>query len=301
MKKILITGVKGFIGSHLFKDFKEKFETYGHDIDSLNLLDAQAVSQYLKKMRFDVIIHTATWSDSRNSNHSPDEVLANNLNMFFNLVRHRQDFGKLIYYGSGAEYGRETLPPKTTEDYFNSAIPDSAYGLSKFIMAQYTLASTNVFELIPFAVFGPGEDWHIRFISNACCRNIFDLPITINQNVVYDYLYIDDLVKITEWFIQNTPPNHRYHVCSGKPYDLYSLAKMVQEYSGKKKEIIIAQTKLGREYSGDNSKLLRLINNLQFTKMEDALASLYHWYLEHKKSISKDELFFDSVKKPLGK
>lgn len=301
MKKILITGFKGFIGSHLFKSFKEKFKTHGRDIDTLNLLDAQAVSQYLKKMRFDVIIHAATWSDTRNSNHPPDEVLANNLNMFFNLVRHREDFGKLIYYGSGAEYGRQALPPKTKEDYFNTAIPDSAYGLSKFIMAQYTLTSDNVYELIPFSVFGPGEDWRIRFISNACCRDIFDLPITIKKNVVYDYLYISDLVKITEWFVKNTPLEHRYHLCSGKPYGLYSLAKMVQAYSGKKKEIIIAQDGLGREYSGDNSKLLKLIDNVQFTKMEDAIASLYQWYLENKKRINKDELFFNSVKKPSQK
>jgi GDP-L-fucose synthase len=217
--------------------------------------------------------------------------------MFFNLVRNREYFGKLIYYGSGAEYGRHNLPPKVPESYFNTVIPDDAYGLSKFIMAQYALTSTNVFELIPFAVFGPGEDWRIRFISNACCRDIFDLPITIIKNVVYDYLYINDLVKITEWFVNNSPPEHRYHVCSGKPHDLYSLAQMVQKHSGKKNKIVVEEPGLGQEYSGDNSKLLRLIVNVQSTKTEEAIAAVYQWYLENKKNINKAELFFNSTKK----
>jgi GDP-L-fucose synthase len=295
MKKILITGSSGFIGSHLSEGYKEKYQIYSHDIKTLNLLDSRAVFEYLEKMNFDVVIHTATWSD-RNLANKPIDVLANNLNMFFNLARNHDCFGKLIYYGSGAEYDRFNLVPKATEDFFNIYIPESAYGLSKFIMAQHTAVSTNIFELIPFAVFGPGEDWRTRFISNACCRDIFDLPITIMKNVVYDYIYVEDLVKITEWFINNTPPEHSYNVCYGQPYDLYSLAQMVQKYSGKGNQIIIQDQGMGHEYSGDNSKLLKLIPDIKFTKIEDAIASVYQWYLANKQYLSKDELSFNSFK-----
>lgn len=294
MKKILITGAKGFIGSHLCKNFKKKYQVFGYDFEDLNLLEAELVGKFLKKERFDVIIHTATWTDTRISPRSQQEVLTNNLKMFFNLVRHRHEFGKLLYYGSGAEYGRETLPAKATEDYFETVIPQDVYGLSKFIMAQYTLTATNVFELIPFAVFGPGEDFRIRFISNACCRQIFGLPITIRQNAVYDYLYIDDLVKITEWFIKRTPPEHRYHLCSGTPYDLYSLAKIIQKFSLRKKEIKVIKPGLGRPYSGSNDKLRRLIPDLRLTKMEEAIFFTYQWYLQNKTLIKKNELSFDS-------
>ncbi len=294
MKKILITGAKGFIGSHLCDHFKEKYQLYGYDFEDLNLLEAETVGEFLKKRHFDVIIHTATLSDTRISPRPQQEVLANNLKMFFNLVGYHHDFGKLIYYGSGAEYGRETLPAKVTEDYFKTVIPQDVYGLSKFIMAQYALTDANVFELIPFAVFGPGEDWRIRFISNACCRQIFGLPITIKQNAVYDYLYIDDLVKITEWFVNQTPSEHRYHLCSGKPYDLYSLAKMIQKFSSEKKEIRVARAGLGRQYSGSNDKLRRLIPDLCLTKMEEAISSTYQWYLKNKALINKNELSFDS-------
>jgi GDP-L-fucose synthase len=163
-------------------------------------------------------------------------------------------------------------------------------------MAQHTLSSVNIFELIPFAVFGPGEDWRIRFISNACCRDIFDLPIIIMKNVIFDFIYIDDLVKITEWFINNTPDQQRYNVCSLKRYDLLSLAQMIQDYSGKKKEIIVQEPGMGVEYSGDNSRLVKLINP-RFTKMDDAIKAIYKWYLDNKVNIKEEELSFDSVKK----
>lgn len=294
MKKVLITGAKGFIGSHLAESFKGKYQLYNYDFEDLNLLEMEAVGRFLREERFDVIIHTATWTDTRVSPRPQSEVLTNNLKMFFNLVRCHRDFGKLIYYGSGAEYGRENLPAKVTEDYFKTVIPQDVYGLSKFIMAQYALTSANIFELIPFAVFGPGEDFRIRFISNACCRQIFDLPITIRQNAVYDYLYIDDLVKITEWFVNHTPPEHRYHLCFGKPYDFYSLAEIIQKFSSKKKKIRVRKTGLGLEYSGSNLKLKKLIPGLRLTKMEEAISLTYEWYLKNKAKISKNELSFDS-------
>ncbi len=294
MKKVLITGAKGFIGSHLVEFLQRRYRIKAYDVDDLDFRQLETVSSFLKKEQFEVIIHTATWSDTRISSHSDNDVLANNLKMFFNLASCQKDFGKLLYFGSGAEYGRQSSLKEVKEDYFGKKIPADAYGLSKFIMAQYTLTSLKIFELIPFAVFGPGEDYRIRFISNAICRQLYNLPITIKKNLVYDYLYIDDLLKIIEWFIQNEPPEHRYNLCSGHPYDLLSLAKLVQKTGKSQKEIKIFKKGWGAEYSGSNEKLQKLIPNLRFTSMEEAISLLYRWYQNHQNLIKKDELFVDS-------
>lgn len=42
------------------------------------------------------------------------------------------------------------------------------------------------------------------------------MDMSINQNVKFDYLYIDDLCKIVEWFVTNTPKYNYYNVCTGK-------------------------------------------------------------------------------------
>jgi GDP-L-fucose synthase len=56
------------------------------------------------------------------------KVLFNNLGCFFNLARCSHDYGKMIYYGSGAEYDKRYYLPKMTEDYFDAHVPVDDYG-----------------------------------------------------------------------------------------------------------------------------------------------------------------------------
>jgi GDP-L-fucose synthase len=105
----------------------------------------------------------------------------------------------MIYYGSGAEFDRNNWIPKMKEEYFDSFVPTDQYGFSKYIINKYTERAENIFNLRLFGVFGKYEDYQIRFISQTCCRAIYDLPITINQNVNFDYTYIDDVVEITDY------------------------------------------------------------------------------------------------------
>ena len=37
-------------------------------------------------------------------------------------------------------------------------------------------------ELRPFGVYGPGEDYAIRFISNACCKALLGMPVTLRRD-----------------------------------------------------------------------------------------------------------------------
>ena len=82
-----------------------------------------------------------------------------------------------------------------------------------------------------FAVFGQYEDYTVRFISNACCRAVKGLPIVLRQDIVFDYLYIKDLVKLTMWFIENDARQKAYNVCSGRPVAITELARMVAQIS----------------------------------------------------------------------
>lgn len=288
--KILITGSKGFIGSNLVNALSSKYEVHAHDIDTLNLLDPDKTSEYLKSMRFDVIIHTAGWTDKRNSINTSNDVLANNLKMFFNITRNSNYFQKLIYYGSGAEYSRPSHP-RIHETYLGTHIPTDAYGLSKYIMSKHI--SSNIYELILFSIFGPGEDYTIRFISNSICKSIFNMPITIKNDSIYDYVYIDDLVKITEYFINHSPSDHRYNISSPQPTSLYSIAQFIKTITFNPYPIIISQQGTNPEYSGDNSRLLSIIPNFKFTPIETAIKSLYQYYLSNKQNIKQSELLFD--------
>jgi len=279
MIKILITGGTGFIGRALTEQLRRKYFIFSPESTVLNLLDAHAVLTYLDLNRFDIVIHTATWNATKTSTKDTDLVLENNLRMFFNLARGAMFYKRMIYYGSGAEFDRNHWAPKMQEDYFDCFVPSDQYGFSKYIMNKYAEStSNNIYNLRLFGVFGKYEDWKIRFISQTCCRVIHNIPITINQNVNFDYLYIDDLVKITDWFINHEPKEKSYNVCTGSASQLSNIAQMILEFSGKNLDVTFLNQGMGREYSGDNTKLMREMNGFAFSNISACIPELYSWY-----------------------
>ena len=246
---------------------------------------------FFKKNQFDVVIHTANYdSAAKYSTKDPAKVLEQNLKMFFNIVRCQDYFGKMIYFGSGAEFDRQHWIPKMKEDYFDSHIPQDQYGLSKYIMTKYAEQHNNIYNLRLFGVFGKYDDWRTRFIPHACCHAVMNLPIIIEQNKYYDFLYIDDLIKIVKWFISTTPKQKVYNICIGQTIDFKTIAQKIVKISGKTLEIKINKDGLGKEYSGDNSRLLYEIKSLKFRPIDQSLKALYHWYDSNKHIIKIDKL-----------
>jgi UDP-glucose 4-epimerase len=281
--KILITGGAGFIGKNLYEQFHMKYIVKTRNSTQLDLLDFNSVYDHIKKNKYDIIIHTATYDAApKTSVKDPQKVLEKNLRMFFNLARCNDYYDRLIYFGSGAEFSRENWQPGMNEAYFDKYVPSDQYGYSKYIMTKYSQSNSFIYNLRLFGVFGKYEDWRYRFISNAISRVMLDQPIEIKQNVYFDYLYIDDLVKIVDWFLNNKPKHNVYNVCSGQAVDLKTLAEKVLSISGKNLDIIIKKKGLGREYSGDNTLIMKELSGLRLSSMEDSIRDLYNWYFLNK-------------------
>ncbi len=288
--KILITGANGFIGRNLAEYLQDSYEVYTPTRQELDLLDEQQVRNYLSQGQFDVIIHTATENATVNGK-SNANVLNHNLLMYLNLERSSDYYGQMISFGSGAEYDRLHYQPKMAEDYFGQHIPIDDYGLSKYIISQRIAHKKNSKNLRLFGVYGPYEDWELRFISNAISRTLFDLPIYIKQNVTFDYLHVKDLCKITAWFIDHSIDEQFFNVCTSKTYDLMTLAHMVREVSGKDISIHVMNEGMGKEYSGDNTRLLSAMGSFSFTPIELGISELYAWYDNNKQVITREKLF----------
>lgn len=283
MTKILITGGNGFIARNLFEQLKSEYNILSANRQELNLLDSLKVLDYIKKNNFDVVIHAATYDAApKHSTKNPAKVLENNLKMFFNLVRCKDYFDKMIFFGSGAEYSREHWIPKMKEDYFDQHAPMDQYGFSKYVMTKYALSNNKIYNLRLFAVFGKYEDWRVRLISNICHNTVLDLPITIKQNKYYDFMYIDDLTRIVKWFINNKPQKKVYNVCSGDVVDFKTIVEKIVKISGKKLDIMIKTEGLGREYSGDNALLLDELKGFRFSSLDESIKALYDWHDQNK-------------------
>lgn len=289
--KILVTGAKGFIARNLLEQLGEGNTLVGINRLELDLLSSDEVLVYLKEQRFDIVIHTATYDAApKHSSKDPKKVLENNLRMFFNLARAQDHFGKMIFFGSGAEFDREHWQPQMKEDYFDQHVPADQYGFSKYLMTKYARSSKNIYNLRLFGVFGKYDDWRTRFIPNACGHAVLGLPIRVDQNRRLDFLYINDLARIVKWFIANQPSQRAYNVCTSQSIDLLAVAKMIVNISGKKLSLDLKAEGVGREYSGDNSLLLNELKGCKFSPLEGSLKELYDWTVTNISLIEKDKL-----------
>jgi len=286
-QKILITGASGFIGKNLKLGLEKKFNVLAPDSKTLNLLDSYSVKKYLAKNNFHTVIHCATHNATVTSTKNLREVISSNLGMFVNLTRCQNSFERMFYFGSGAEYDMRHYIPKMKEEYFDSHVPVDDYGFSKYIMAKYVEKSNKIFDLRLFGCFGKYEDYRYRFISNAICKNIYGLPITLNQDAYFDYLYIKDFIKIIEFFINNDTKYKSYNIGAGNPISLLKLAKKINEIADIESEIKVKKNGLNREYSCNNDRLKKEMKDFSCQSMSESLEELFGWYKKNKNSIDK--------------
>jgi nucleoside-diphosphate-sugar epimerase len=290
--RILITGASGFIGKNLLNYLSPRYEVIAPTRQELDLLDDQSVRRYLTLNTVDVIIHTAGKPGHRNAQDSTGVFYAD-CRMFYNLHRNRDSFGKLLITGSGAIYDMCHYLPKMKEEYSGTHMPADEHGFFRYVTSLCVGTDNRIIDLRIFGVFGKYEDYAIRFISNAICKTLFDLPITINQNRRFDYLYIDDLLPVMEYFFHNDARYNTYNVTPDNTVELYALAEMVRRRSGKDLPIIFAKPGLGLEYSGDNARLHEEIPELSFTPLELAIDRLYDWYEMNRSMIDRESLLID--------
>lgn len=275
--RILLTGSSGFIGGALQRAWLDKYDLYAPNHKELDLLDFDSVKVCLQQGYFDVVVHAANTNVVIHSELSSQQI-EYNLRMFCNLERCKEYYGKLLYFGSGAEYDKAHYIPKMKEDYFGIYIPVDPYGFSKYVMSKITEKTDNIFNLRLFGVFGIGEEWRRRFISNMIYQALTGVEMKMDRNMMFDYLYIEDLISILEYFLVNTPKYHHYNLCSGQSFSLHDLAQIVKEMVGTKAEIVMDSMDWKPEYSGDNSRLIAEYGELNLTPMIDAIQQMLGHY-----------------------
>ena len=226
--RILITGKKGYIGSSLIS--KLDFTT-GVGRDDFDLTDRESTNNYFKDKYFDVIIHTAICGGSRLKEDGND-VLANNIKMFYNLIANTHKFGQLISLGSGAELNW----------------PSDPYGLSKSIIADIIDSHSKLNNIRIFGVFDKNE-LDTRFIK-TCLKNYKNKkPIHIHQNKLFDFIYMEDLVAIVNFIILN-PSIKSIDCCYKESYTLREIADYINTLDNHCCKIKINHNYLGTPYKG---------------------------------------------------
>lgn len=311
--KILIIGRNGFVSRNISEWLLES-NYFSVDVTSsteLDLLDEAKVKSFFFENYYDVVIDTAIYNPRIGSGKDSTKELEYDLYMFHNLAKCHDMYGKLIYFGSGAEYDKrfpicsvreEDISWGTKKESITSGksdvlysndsivekrcsgqIPTTQYGLAKYIIGQEIesgiYGAENIYNLRIFGLFGKYENWKTTFISGACCKALKNLPITIRQNVYFDYLYINDFCKMLKKFISiEKPKYHTYNITSGRRISLVEIADIVKNVSGKDIPVYICKEGLANEYTASNKRLLDEIGWGGFEDYFESINDLYKWY-----------------------
>jgi GDP-L-fucose synthase len=265
----------------------------------LDLYNENAVDDYISDRSIDIIIHLANRGGSRDTVYMKN-VTEYNLRVFFNIAKHAKNVQKILSFGSGAEYGKHKPIVEAKEEDCWKALPLDEYGLYKTIASKYIEKSQNIVQLRIFGTYGEYENYRYKFISNAIVKNLLHLPITIHQNVYFDYIYIYDLLKMIDWFMHNKNSEKIYNASSGTKVDLATLANLINEVSDFKSEIFFLNSGLNNEYTSSNAKILRELGLFHLTPHQKAITQMRNFFSYNIDKLDKETIIKDPYIKKIN-
>lgn len=274
-RTILLTGSGGFVGKNLKRYLENKYELLTPRSFELNCIDEKAVKEYFNLHDIDFIIHCGTVGGAREIQ-DKDTTIEDNLKMVENLLNSKDKDTRMILFSSGAMYDKSKPIKKAKEIDVEKSNPQDLYGKSKKLITEMVKDREDVTCLTIFACYGYDEKTS-RYPSYAIIQNLKHEKIEINQNVIFDYLFVEDLCKIVKYFIKNKPKNNIINITPTDSVDLKTIAEIINGFSDFKSEITVKNSVLGNEYTGDNSRLRLEIPNFKFTKIENGLKFLYNY------------------------
>lgn len=280
--KILITGSGGFIGKNLKTYLKDKYELLTPRSFELNLVNKEEVKAYFQENDIDFVIHCATVGGDREQQDKATTI-EENVSMIENILTRKKADTRVILFGSGAMYDKSRNLNKVSESEIGEHIPKDLYGKSKLITAEKIKNEKDVLMLNIFACYGYGEK-ESRFPSYAIDRVLAKKDIEINQNVIFDYLFVEDMQKIVEYFIKNKPRENIINITPSKSISLLKIAEIVNKFANTPSAIIIKNKEMNYEYTGNNSLLLKEYKDCTFTPIETGLKKLFDYKIVLKNS-----------------
>ncbi|MEK7156935.1 MAG: SDR family oxidoreductase [Patescibacteria group bacterium] len=221
MKKVVVTGGAGFIGSHIvdalvasdadvivLDDFSTgKRENIAHVLDKIELLEGSIVDAVLLKRAFvgaHAVIHLAALPSVSKSIELPMETnLVNEVGTLSVFTAARDaDVERVVYASSSSVYGDTPTLPKVETMPTNPLSPYAVQKLTAELYGRvfYSIYGLKTIGLRYFNIFGPRQDPHSEY--SAVIPKFIDRMKRGKKPIIFgdgehtrDFTYIDNAVS----------------------------------------------------------------------------------------------------------
>lgn len=263
MKKVLVVGGNGFIGSHLVDALVEyqwdvtvidgSLRKFSQIPDSVHFIQADfdhsisAIENIVNSVAPDVVFHLAWKTIPETSIENPAWDIGINLIPSINLISVCAKAKiRLIFNSSGGAVYGATQALRISESHKTD--PISPYGIEKLMVEKYLfmyryLYGLDYLILRPSTPFGPWQDYSGKqgAVAVFLYRVAQGLPVMLwgDGSVLRDYFYISDLVDALIKCIEYLAPDDQriFNVGGGTGVSLIQLLGWIEEIVGKKARI----------------------------------------------------------------
>ena len=293
MKKVLVTGADGFIGSHMVNTWGW-LDTLAPEILSQievvcgDIRDPYGVKKAIEGV--DMVFHLAALIAIPFSYHSPDAYVDTNIKGTLNVLQAAKELNveRVLITSTSEVYGTAKYVPIDENHPFQGQSPYSAtkIGADRLAESFYRSFDLPVSIVRPFNTFGPRQS------ARAVIPTIITQLLGGRQQIklgllspTRDFNYVKDTVSAYIAIAESDRTiGKEINIATGKEISIGDMAKVIIAQLNPKAEIICEEERLRPENSevnrllGSNQKLKELTEWKQKYSFEDGIQETIKWF-----------------------
>lgn len=299
-KNILITGINGFVGKHLYRRlsllganvFGISTKIDNKNVSKVNILDYESLERVVKEKKIQICYHLAGESLVESGQSDPLNTFKLNIDGTLNTleIARKNNLERVIIASTSHVYGKNEVP--YLESY--TPRPSRPYETSKActdLIAQSYSETFNLPVLIPrfVNIYGPGDLNFTRLIPKTIKAILLGTPPEMwGGEALREYLFIDDAIdaylKLANLDLDLIRENRVFNFGSGNIITVSELINKIIKLSNKK--IAIRKIARGRTLEIERQyvsfeKAKRILKWEPKTNLDEGLKKTISWYAKN--------------------